>query len=190
MRWTKTERLGSNPICSKDSGTKSLSNERKPTEVSFLSQPAFRTQPGAGAVLARLNSSVGSADLWQEGFTLGGVLQTFGQQHFVLCRGQLVPSAVAFKLAPSRKLKSVVLRLNASNATAATTVLKIPCMIYMLKPEAQRSKTILIRHGPPLVRPEPVSSGSLGTRLSQLRLVPRTLDDGKSGVFREVRITG
>ena len=57
---------------------------------------------------------------------MGGVLQTFGQQHFVLCSGQLASSAAAFKLAPSRKLKSVVLRLNASNATAATTVLKIP----------------------------------------------------------------
>jgi len=97
--------------------------------------------------MAVLNSSVGSADLWQEGFALGGVLQTFGQQHFVLCSGQLACSALAFKLAPRRKLKSVVLRLNATNTSAATTLLKIPCMVCMLKPEAKRRKMILAQSG-------------------------------------------
>jgi hypothetical protein len=37
----------------------------------------------------------------------------------------------------------VVLKLNAANTTAVTTILKIPCMTRMLRPEAERSKPIL-----------------------------------------------
>ena len=142
--------------------------------------------------MAMLNSSVGSADLWQEGSAFGGVLQAFGQQHFAVCSGQLLPSAVAFKLALSNRLKSVVLKPNATNTTAATTILRIPCMIHMLDPEAERSKTILcfdvarsVFRGSSLC-----CAGSLMIGLLRLRLVTGTLDDRKAWVFREVRITG
>lgn len=93
--------------------------------------------------MAALNCSGGSADLWQEGLDLGGVLQTLGQQHFTVCSGQLSSSAVAFQLALSRRPESVALKLKATNTTAVTTVLKIRCMTRMLKPEAETSKTIL-----------------------------------------------
>ena len=93
--------------------------------------------------MAVLNCSVGAADLWQEGFVLGGDLQTFGQQHFTVCSGQLPLSSAGFELALSRRPESVAPKLKATNTTAATTILKIRCIADMLKPEAQRSKTIL-----------------------------------------------
>jgi len=76
---------------------------------------------------------------------LGGVLQTFGQQHLAVCSGQLWPPAVAFKPALSRGTELVAPKLNATNTTATTTALKIRCMSCMLKPEPWRSKTILLR---------------------------------------------
>jgi len=76
-----------------------------------------------------LNCSAGSADLWQEGFVLGGDLQTFGQQHFTMCSGQLLLPAAGFELALSSRPESVAPRLNATNTTAATTILTFRCMI-------------------------------------------------------------
>ena len=78
--------------------------------------------------MAVLNGSVGSADLWQEGFVLGGDLQTFGQQHFVMCSGQLLPSA-GFELACNSRPKSVAPKLKVTNTTAAAMILKIRRMI-------------------------------------------------------------
>ena len=169
-----------------------MSNGRKPTEVSFLSQPAFRTQPGPGTVLAVLNCSVGSADLWQEGFALVGVLQTFGQQHFAVCSGQLWPSAVAFQPALSRSTESVAPKLNATNTSTVTTVLRNRCMPRMLKPEAQRSKTILCSVWLSLYFATRICVvlRSLLVRPTCLRLMARTLDNRDARVFREVRITG
>ena len=94
-----------------------------------------------------LNCSVGSTDLWQEGFVLGGDLQTFGQQHFVMCSGQR--SSAGFEPALNRTPESVAPKLKATNTTVATTILKIPCITDMLRLETQRSKTILApRLGP------------------------------------------
>ena len=87
---------------------------------------------------------MGSAALWQEGFVLGGDLQTFGQQHFTMCSGQLPLSSDGLKLALSRRPESVAPELKATNTTTATTILKIRCIADMLKPEAQRSKTFLL----------------------------------------------
>ena len=91
--------------------------------------------------MAVLNCSVGSADLWQEGFALGGDLQTFGQQHFVMCSGQLLPSA-GFELALNSRPKPVAPKLKANNTTVATTILN-RCITDMLRLEGQRSKAIL-----------------------------------------------
>jgi hypothetical protein len=123
---------------------KSLSSGRKPKEVSCFPQPAFRTQTAVGiVVLAALDCSADRAGLWQEGSALGGVLQTLGQQHFSLCRGQRASSAVAFQPALSRSPESVALKLNATNTHKAATILKIRCITCMLKPEAKWSKSIL-----------------------------------------------
>ena len=124
-----------------------------------MAQPAFRTQPARGVVLAVLNCSVGSADLWQEGFALGGDLQTFGQQHFVMCSGQLLPSA-GFELALNSRPKSVAPKLKANNTTVATAILNIRCITDMLRLEAQRSKAILAPHG--WVRGDSRESGNPG----------------------------
>jgi len=160
--------------------------------VSCFPQPAFTTQAAPEAVLAVLNCSVGSADLWQEGSALGGVLQTFGQQHFTVCSGQLPSSAVAFQLALSGRPESVVLKLNATNTNAVTTILKIRCMTRMLKPEAKRSKTILCSTWPApyFAARVCVVPGSLMVGPACLWLVAGTLDDREPRVFREVRITG
>lgn len=137
-----------------------------------------------------LNSSVGSADLWQEGFALGGVLQTFGQQHFAVCSGQLWPSAVAFQPALSRRTESVAPKLNATNTSAVTTVLRNRCMTRMLRPEAQRSKTILcVELVPHFAARICAVLRSLLVGPTSLRLVAGTLDDRDARVFREVRIT-
>jgi hypothetical protein len=85
--------------------------------------------------------------LWHEGFVLGGDLQTFGQQHFSMWSGQLLLSSAGFKLALSRSPESVAPELKATNTTAATTILKIRCILHMLKPEAQRNKDILAQFG-------------------------------------------
>ena len=90
-----------------------------------------------------LNRSVCSTDLWQEGFVLGGDLQTLGQQHFAMCSGQLSPSG--FELALNRRPELVAPRLKATNTTVATTILKVRHITDMLRLEAQRSKTFLLR---------------------------------------------
>ena len=92
--------------------------------------------------MVALNRSVSSTDLWQEGFVLGGDLQTLGQQHFDMCSGQLSPSG--FELALNRRPESVAPRLKATNTTVATTILKVGRITNMLRPEAQRSKTFLL----------------------------------------------
>ena len=141
----RRERLESHSICSRDSGRKSLSKGRKPTAVSVVPQPAFRTHSVLGvAFVAVLACSVACADLWQEGSTLGGVLQTFGQQHFVLCRGQLASFAAAFQPALSKRPESVAFELNATNATIAAMILKRRCIARMLSPEAEGSKAFLV----------------------------------------------
>ena len=141
--------------------------------------------------MAVLNCSVGSADLWQEGFVLGGVLQTFGQQHFSMCSGQLPLASAGFELALSRRPQSVAPKLKATNTTAATKILKIRCIADMLKPEARRSKTFLLSLAT-LDFPAQISAALITSilGLSQLRLVAGTLDDWKPRVFRELWITG
>jgi hypothetical protein len=85
---------------------------------------------------AVFNFSADSAGLWQEGFALGGVLQTFGQQHFIVCIGQLLIPSVAFELALSRRPALVALELKATNTNTATMTLKIRRIVCMLKPGA------------------------------------------------------
>ena len=76
-------------------------------------------------------------------FHLGGVLQTFGQQHFVLCRGQLA-SFAAFQLALSKRPESVAVEVNATNTKTAAMILKRRCIARMLSPEAEGSKAFLV----------------------------------------------
>ena len=110
-----------------------------------MPQPAFRTHSVLGVgFVAALDCSTGCADLWQEGSVLGGALQTFGQQHFVLCSGQLASSAVAFRLALSRRPESVAVELNATNTNTPAMSLKRRCITRMLSPETDRSKAFLI----------------------------------------------
>jgi hypothetical protein len=91
-----------------------------------------------------LACSVACEDLWQEGSTVGGVLQTFGQQHFVLCRGQLASFAATFQLALSKRPESVAVELNATNTNSAAMILKRRCIARMLSPEAEGSKAFLV----------------------------------------------
>jgi hypothetical protein len=141
----KTERLESYATCSRDSCTKSLSNGRRPTKVSVEPHPAFRTHSVVGvAFVTAPTCSFGCADLWHEGSALGGVLQTFGQQHLVLCSGQLGSFASAFQLALSKRPESVAVELNATNATIAAMILKRRCIARMLSPEADGSKAFLV----------------------------------------------
>ena len=110
-----------------------------------MPQPAFRTHSVLGVgFVAALDCSIGCADLWQEGSVLGGALQTFGQQHFVLCSGQLASFAAAFQLAPSRRPESVAVELNATNTNTAAMILTRRCITRMLSPETDGSKAFLI----------------------------------------------
>ena len=110
-----------------------------------MPQPAFRTHSVLGiAFVSVLACSVACTDLWQEGSTLGGVLQTFGQQHFVLCSGQVASLAAAFQLALSKRPESVAVEPNATNTTIAAMILKRWCIARMLSPEAEASKAFLV----------------------------------------------
>ena len=132
-----------------------------------MPQPAFRTHSAVGvAFVAALACSVGCADLWQEGSTLGGVLQTFGQQHFVLCSGQLASFAAAFQLALSKRPESVAVELNATNTNIAAMILKLRCIARMLRPEAERSKAFLA-----------LRLANFGYPASLLRCASKTLRD-------------
>jgi hypothetical protein len=71
-------------------------------------------------------------------------LQTFGQQHFVLCRGQLASFAATFQLALSKRPESVAVELNATNTNSAAMILRRRCIARMLSPEAEGSKAFLV----------------------------------------------
>jgi len=116
---------------------------------------------------------------------LGGALQTFGQQHFVLCSGQLASFAAAFQLALSRRPESVAVELNATNTNTAAMSLKRRCIARMLSPETDGSKAFLICTAQGGGVP---TTSILG--LSHLRLVAWTQDDWKPRVFWELWITG
>jgi hypothetical protein len=177
----KTERLESYATCSRDSGTKSLSNGRKPTKVSVEPHPALRTHSVVGGAFVTAPAcSVGCADLWHEGSALGGVLQTFGQQHFVLCNGQDGSFAAAFQLALSKRPESVAVELNATNTKTPAMILKRRCIARMLSPEAKGSKRFLLSSAGFRSRRYPASllrsclrntTGELGGRLPSHGLI-------------------
>ena len=115
-------------------------------------------------------------------------MQTFGQQHFVLCSGQLASLAAAFQLVLSKQPESVAVELNATNTKTAAMILKRRCIARMLRPEGEGSKAFLVFNFEFGRSREYLPETSM-LRLSHVYLIARTLDDGKPGIFRELWIT-